>query len=473
MASWRTAWSIATRLTIWYAVSAFLLVALATGLLYWVLVSNVDREDDQFLVDTMQIVRALIRERPNDIAALEQEVQWEGAARRYARVFIRVLDDRGSSLMETPGAGEIFKRHPVMPASADGDPGPGIDGVSAAGTPFRLLAAWAPVGPDGAKRRIVQIALDRTTERELLGRYRARLWGVLGLALFGATAAGYTIARRGLRPVGAITATAQAIGSSTLDRRIPVEGLPNELSTLADTFNQMMSRLEEAFSRLTSLSVDLAHELRTPINNLRGEVEVALGKPRTSAEYREALGSLLEECVSLSEMIDALMFLARAENPETEIVRTAVDVSRELEAVSEFYEPAASEAGVGVEVSSAGGRLVASLDRALFQRAVSNLMTNAIRHTPTGGHVRLSAISSHTCLEVEIVDTGIGISPEHLSRISDRFYRADPSRSARSGGLGLGLAIVKSVMKVHRGTMRVASEPGAGTRVTLTFPGAV
>lgn len=182
-----SAWSIATRLTIWYAASAFVLVALATGLLYWVLVTNVDREDDQFLVDTVQIVRALIRERPDDLAALEQEVQWEGATRRYARVFIRVLD-RDRVMIETPGASAIFEGHQLTPARADTDPGPGIDAVSPEGVPYRLLAAWAPVGLTGADQRVVQIALDRTGEQELLGRYRARLWIVLGLVLVAAIA---------------------------------------------------------------------------------------------------------------------------------------------------------------------------------------------------------------------------------------------------------------------------------------------
>lgn len=465
--------SIATRLTIWYAASAFVLVAMATGLLYWVLATNVDQDDDRFLVDTIEIVRALIRERPNDLSALEQEVQWEGATRRYARVFIRVLDPDDRLIIETSGASAIFEGHPMTPARADMDPGPGIDTVSPEGVPYRILSAWAPVGPGGTDERLVQIALDRGGEYELLARYRARLWIVLGLALLAAAAVGHLIAQRGMRPVGAITATAQGIGSSTLDKRIPIAGLPSELSTLADTFNRMMDRLEEAFGRLTSLSVDLAHELRTPVNNLRGEVEVALGKPRTAGAYRETLESLLEESVGLSEMIDALMFLARAENPETQIVRTAIGIPRELREASEFYEPAASEAGVALGVSVPDEPFLASVDRTLFQRALSNLMTNAITHTPAGGRIQLRATCTGSTLVLQVADTGTGIPAEHVARVSDRFYRADASRSGTSGGLGLGLAIVKSVMNVHGGSMKIHSEPGGGTTVELRFPEAV
>ena len=461
-------WSIAARLALWYTAATFVVVAVATGLLYWVLV-NVGREDDQFLVDTVQIMRALIRERPTDVAALRQEVDWEGAARRYARVYVRVLDESGRLIIETPGASAIIARHTLTPADADAEPGPGIDVTSPAGAPYRMLAAWAMLGMDGRDRRLIQIALDRTTERQLLSDYRTRLWGVLALALVASGLVGYTIARRGMAPVAAIAGTARSIGSSTLNARIPTDGLPGELSSLAATFNAMLDRLEDAFTRLSSLSADLAHELRTPINNLRGEVEVALGKPRTAAEYQEVLASVLEESSRLSQMIDGLMFLARAENPETQIDRTPVDVRRELRAVCEFYEPAAAEAGVSLHVGE--GEVVQTLfDRTLFQRALGNLITNALRHTPAGGRVLLSASRSHDTVTVEVSDTGRGIPTEHLNRVSDRFYRVDTSRSASSGGLGLGLAIVGSIMKVHGGSMTIGSRPGQGTVVTLVFP---
>ena len=469
MSSAAPPWSIAARLALWYTVSAFVVVAVATGLLYWVLVTNVSREDDQFLVDTVQIMRAVLRERPNDIAALQQEVDWEGAARRYARVYVRVIDDRGRLLIETPGASSIIGDHALSAASVRDEPGPGIDVTSAAGAPYRMLAAWATVGEGTDQRRLVQIALDRTAERQLLADYRSRLWAVLAFALIASALVGYVVARRGMAPVAAIAGTAQRIGSSTLNERIPTASLPGELSSLAATFNAMLDRLEEAFTRLASLSADLAHELRTPINNLRGEIEVALGKPRTAAEYQDALASVLEESGRLSLMIDGLMFLARAENPQMQIERTVVDLRRELHGVCEFYEPTAGEAGVGLQVAD-GAAVTAAVDRTMLQRAVGNLISNALRHTPAGGRVVLSATNRRNAVVIEIRDTGRGIPPEHLSRVSDRFYRVDASRTSASGGLGLGLAIVESIMKVHAGSMEIVSTPGAGTTISLIFP---
>jgi two-component system heavy metal sensor histidine kinase CusS len=466
-------WSITERLTLWYAASGFLLVLLATAWLYWGLATNVDGEDDQILVDTVRVLRALIQERPGDTAALRQEVESNGAVRRYARIYVRVLDPQRRVTIETPGADEIFKGHQPNPVPSDSEPGPGVDVTSLSGTPFRILAARAQFGSNREDERIIEIAFDRTAEHRLLDQYKLRLFGVLVLALIAAGAVGRIIARRGMRPVEAIAETARSIGPSTLDGRIPTAELPAELCGLANTINQMLDRLEDAFARLSSLSADLAHELRTPINNLRGGVEVALGKPRTAVDYHEVMESVLEESVRLSQMIDSLLFLARAEDPKEQIFRKPLDVSRELAAVREFYEPCAADAGVRLEVADGTEGIIAALDRALFQRALSNLISNALTHTPAGGWVRLVAIQNNGALQIDVTDNGEGIPAEHLSRIFDRFYRVDPSRSIASGGMGLGLAIVRSIMISHGGSVQVFSECGRGTTVTLNFPGAL
>ena len=248
-------------------------------------------------------------------------------------------------------------------------------------------------------------------------------------------------------------------------------GLPAELLALADTFNEMLDRLEESFGRLARFSTDIAHELRTPVNNLRGEVEVALGKPRGPEEYRDVLGSCLEECGRLARLIDSLLFLARAESPQAPVAREPLDVGRELATIRAFYEAAAAEAGVTLAVAAPDG-VVAALDRTLFQRAVGNLVANALAHTPAGGSVTLRAAADGDRLRVEVADTGSGIAPEHLPHVFDRFYRADPARATADGRVGLGLAIVKSIAELHGGTAAVVSTPGQGTRVTLRFPAA-
>lgn len=449
--------SLAARLTLWYGGAAFVLIAAATGFLYWALVANLDREDDEFLADKARVVGALLRERPGDDRMLREQVEWEPAARQVGQVYVRVLDAGGQTRIETPGMTG------PLPAAAfpDADVGRAAE-AKAPGRFFRVLASRT-----GAA--VVQAALDRTHEEHLLARYRRYLALALAVSLVVCLMVGYGIARRGLRPVMEIARTAGHIGASTLHERVQSEGLPAELALLAGTFNAMLGRLQESFERLARFSADIAHELRNPVNNLRGEAEVALNRPRSPEEYCEVLASSLEECGRLSRMIDSLLFIARAEDPQTQVGRERLDIYQELAAVRDFYEATAAESGVTLAVQAPAG-VAANLDRTLFQRAVGNLVANALAHTPAGGMVTLVAASEEGTIAVEVADTGHGIPAEHLPHIFDRFYRADSARQAGSGRVGLGLAIVKAIAALHGGAASVRSEPGRGTRVRLMFP---
>jgi two-component system heavy metal sensor histidine kinase CusS len=462
----RRPWSLAARLTAWYTAFAFAVVLVATGVLYAALVVSLDRDDDATLLDRVHILRVVLGTLPSDEAALRRRTEWAWADRQPAQVYVRVLDTAGRVLVETPGMGEeLPPRLFPPPASEGGEPPRGDDVRAADGRPFRVASADAAL--QGGAPCVVQVALDRRQEEDLLAGYRRNLWLVLGGALIACAAGGYRIARRGIRPVEQVTALARRVRPTALGERVTTAGLPAELLALAGTFNAMLDRLEESFGRLARFSSDIAHELRTPVNNLRGEVEVALGRPRPPEEYREVLGSCLEECGRLARLIDSLLFLARAESPKTQVSREAVDVRHELEAVREFYEPAAAEAGVSLTVS-ADGAGSARVDRALLQRAVGNLVENALRYTPPQGAITLRAARDGGGLRLEVEDTGCGIAMEHLPHVLDRLYRVDRARS--SGGAGLGLAIVKGIVELHGGSVAVASAVGRGTRVTLLLP---
>lgn len=462
--------SLAARLTTWYTLSAFALILGTTGFLYHKLISSLDKEKDQMLADQVQVVRALLRDRPDDVAALRQEVEWESGARRYAQVYLRVMDAQGGLVSETPGIGDILEptRIPV-PVPGDMSIGSGVAIHATNGRFYRGTAARAACGSRFGRDCVIQVAVERTHETALVAAFRRRLFWVLGIGLVGCGVAGYAVARRGIHPVKEITRTARHIGSATLHERLRTTGLPAELSALAETFNAMLDRIEASFGRLSRFSADIAHELRTPVNNLRGEAEVALSRARTPEDYREVLGSCLEECARLSAMIDALLFLARAESAETFINRGVIDAGAELARVQEFYDAAAAEVGITMRVD-AEGDLRAHLDRTLFQRAVGNLVANALSHTPSGGLVTLSARRDDAALRVEVRDSGAGIAASDLPHVFDRFYRADPSRSSQTGGVGLGLAIVRSIALLHGGSAEITSEVGRGTTARLIFP---
>ena len=252
------------------------------------------------------------------------------------------------------------------------------------------------------------------------------------------------------------------------------EGYPFELASLADTFNKMLDRLEESFEQISRFSADIAHDLRTPVNNIRGEAEVALARARTVDEYRDVLGSCLEEAVRLSHLISDLLFLAHAESPLSHVHREQVNVAEMLDGVREYYEASAEDGGISLTTAIAPEPVIAELDRTLLQRAVGNLVSNAVAHTKAGGSIVLGTAlgtgADGSTVRIEVSDTGEGIPPEALPKVFDRFYRVDASRSQASGGSGLGLSIVQSIMLLHGGNVEITSQVGQGTRVTLRLP---
>jgi two-component system heavy metal sensor histidine kinase CusS len=229
----------------------------------------------------------------------------------------------------------------------------------------------------------------------------------------------------------------------------------------------MLDRLEVSIEGLSHYSANLAHELRTPINNLMVEADIALSRPRTVDEYRKVIGSNMEEYVRLSRMIDSLLFLARTENAQTGLNLALMDLRKEIEDIAEFYSAVASDEGVKVTCT---GEAALYADPVLFRRAVSNLLANAINYTPKEGEISISVRQSDgMSVEVIVSDTGCGIAQEHLPRIFDRFYRVPSIRKPEAPGSGLGLAIVKSIMELHGGAVEIQSELTRGTTVTMKF----
>src|SRR5271155_1213299 len=463
---WRT---LAFRLTAGYALAGLILVILATASLYLVLLSELEKSTELFLGDKLHVLRTMLRERPDDTDALREEVELETAARRYEHFYIRLLDERNTPLMTTPGMADEIDLAQLAQRTR-GHPDVAIPMKGSQGRAFRVTTAVAPVGSTPGHTITIQIAIDVSQKEAFLARFRWVYWVIIlgALAIF--PLVGYQIARQGIRPVEEMAATARHISSTNLRERILAEGYPFELASLASTFNQMLDRLEESFERISRFSADIAHDLRTPVNNIRGEAEVALVRARTSSEYRDVIESCLEEAVRLSDLIGDLLFLARAETPLPHLRRERVDVGELLGGGKEYYEASAADGEVSLTTAVAGETVIAELDRTLLQRAVGNLVSNALAHTPPGGTVVLGTNADFSTIRIEVSDTGVGIPAEALPKVFDRFFRVDSSRSKGSGGTGLGLAIVKSIALLHGGNVRISSQPGQGTTVTLHMP---
>jgi two-component system heavy metal sensor histidine kinase CusS len=463
---WRT---LAFRLTAAYALAGLLLVLLAIASLYLLTVTEMETGTRLFVADKLNVLRTLLRDRPNDWEALQEEIDLETAARRYEQFYIRLLDERHQPLLVTPGMEKRLDLEQLTRQSG-AHPGRILPMKGRSGGDFRVTTATAPVGSPPTKTDTIQVAIDVSQQEKFLQRYRLWFFSILLGTFVALPLIGYQIARRGIRPVEDMAATARRISSTNLRERILPDGYPFELASLAGTFNQMLDRLEDSFERISRFSADIAHDLRTPVNNIRGEAEVGLAGARTVTEYREVLESCLEESVRLSDLIGDLLFLARAESPLAHVRRESVDLIELLDGMREYYEASAAEAGVSLTTSAKRVPVIGQLDRTLLQRAVSNLVSNAIAHTPAGGSVVLAASAEDSAVRIEVSDTGVGIPSEALPKVFDRFFRIDSSRSQALGGTGLGLAIVQGIMLLHGGKVQIASQLGQGTKVTLHMP---
>jgi heavy metal sensor kinase len=263
--------------------------------------------------------------------------------------------------------------------------------------------------------------------------------------------------------------TADQITATRLDQRIEVANTSDELGRLARTLNGMIARLERSFEEIRRFTADAAHELRTPIAVLRTEAEVALKLPREPQHYRAVLEDQLEELERLSRLAERLLFLCRGDAGLVPIARQPVDLRKVVENVAEHMRVVADERGVAL-LAERLSECTVSADEDQIRRLLFNLVDNAIKFTPAKGSVRIDITRGDTEARIVVADTGIGIAPEHLPHVFQRFYRVDPARESDAGGTGLGLAISRAIAEAHGGSISIESTVGKGTRVTLTLP---
>lgn len=318
------------------------------------------------------------------------------------------------------------------------------------------------------------IAIGRSlrANSDILKHFTVLCFAVVPLIAGCGCVLGWIYAGRALSPVMDIARAAERIGGSNLSMRIPTRASHDELDYLVETFNKMIERLERSFNQIRQFSTDVSHELRTPITVIRGQLEVALFTAQTPEEYREAIVDCLHDTERLAAIVRALLLLSQAETGQVVLQRTRIDICELIRDVVDQFQIPADGSQVRLIPFQPSSGCDADLDRVQIERMLSNLLSNAIKFTPPGGEVRTALRASDTDLELEVSDTGRGISPEHLPHIFDRFYRvAGVSADASpEKGLGLGLSFVAWIVKAHNGTIDVRSEPGKGTTFIIRLP---
>lgn len=311
------------------------------------------------------------------------------------------------------------------------------------------------------------IAVQIDFHLRFLEQFRRTLWLMIASSIAIMTVMGWIAVRQGHAPLRDIVARIRRISANELSTHLAPETVPAELTDLAVSFNEMLQRVDETFHRLSDFNADIAHELRTPITNLMTQTQVALSRVRTIDEYREILYSNVEECERMGQMVGDMLFLAQADDRPRNINATDLDLAGEVRKLFDYYEGWAGECGVTLVLE---GTATARADRLMLQRALGNLLSNAIRHTAAGEAVRVELFTSAEGeINIVVENPGAEIPPEHLPKLFDRFYRVDSSRQRSSNGAGLGLAIVKSIVDVHSGKIDVTSTKGH-TRFQIRLP---
>jgi heavy metal sensor kinase len=337
----------------------------------------------------------------------------------------------------------------------------------------RLRYIVRPLGPDVAQGGAVLVGVRPETAELGLEQTFSTFLLILPFGVLAAYAIGSLVARRALRPVDQITNEVREITDGTsLHRRLPTSMVKDELGRLADTLNQMISRLERSFTALRRFTADASHELKTPLTVLKAGVERALTTPKMPPESLAALEEAMDEINRMTELVDALLTLARADEGLVRLHQEPVDLRALILETEETGELLAESAGIAVSADAPVDPVIVPVDGSRIRQLVMNLLTNAVKYTPAGGRVRLWLEREDGRVRFGVSDTGIGIAPGDLPHIFDRFWRADSART-RTGerpGVGLGLAICKWIAEAHGGTIDVQSRPGRGTTFSVTLP---
>ncbi len=455
-----------TRLTLWYVSILAALLVLTWGgtyaLLFWQLRSQLDR----FSVEEIETVEGLFFFSPDGTLRLREDYHNHPASKNLIEDFVEVRSPEGPVLFRNERLGS--RELGGMPFQ-----GEGVGGYSerstrlSDGTRVRVVSRFHVLS---GQRLVMRLAHSEEPMRTHLEAWSLASLLILPLVLAAAGFAGYTLAGRALSPVEEIVRRARQITADRLDERLPDENIDDELGRLTRVFNDVLARLEQAFEQLRMFTADCSHELRTPLAMIRSVGEVGLQKNATGEEYRDVIGSMLEEVNRLTSLVDNLLTVSRADSGRLHLQRTPVRVMAIAREAAGLFEVLMDEKSLRLVVEGDEEAEVEG-DCLFLRQALVNIIHNAVKFSPAGETVSVLVRNGDSSqVTVEVQDHGPGIPPEDQAKVFERFYRVDKARGRESGGAGLGLSIAKWAVEAHGGSIGLASVTGQGCTFCVRIP---
>ena len=453
-----------SRMTLWYVLVLGVVLLAYAGVASLYLFYSLREQLDHNLLEDAETVEGMLESTPSGItvASVHHEEDEPNKQR-----LVEVWSSNGTLLYRSPT---------LQGEALGGPPRSGADGtIERSPSTLRLVSGGrvrvaTSISAVDSRRVFLRVAHSEEGLWREIEELVSVLLLALPLALVLAGFSGFMLARKALAPIDVMAHKAERISAERLNERLPIENPEDELGHLARAFNATLARLEAAFDQLRRFTADASHELRTPLTAIRSVGEVALQTPKSATEYRDVIGSMLEEADRLTRLVDSLLTLSRADAGHIQVQRTDISLLGLAQEASSLVEVLAEEKQQRISVEGVP-TLIVSGDRLILRQALINLIDNAIKYSPAEAEILVRvAAGKDNRLIVEVVDQGPGVPQEHRSRIFDRFYRVDSARSREWGGAGLGLAIARWAVEIHGGQITFQSVEGQGSTFRVALP---
>ena len=456
--------NVRSRLTFWYVLVLASLLALYAGVGSLFLFLSLREDFDQNLLEDLETVEGMLAKEPNGGVSLH--FSHPAAAEPRIGHFIEVWSPEGSLLYRSASLQDQTLGGPPGRDEGLHDPAPSTARLLN-GTQIRLVSGVYHIED---QRVVLRVAYSEDGLWRELGEFGEVLLLGFPIAVLVAGFGGYALARKALAPIDSMARQAKTISAEKLGDRLSIENPEDELGKLGTVFNAMLGRLQAAFDQLRRFTADASHELRTPLTAIRSVGEVALQDQRSPAEYRDVIGSMLEEVDRLTRLSESLLALSRADAGHIELQREAISLVRLAKEASSVVEVLAEEKQQHIEIEG-DANLAVSVDRLILRQAIINLLDNAIKYSPPRSHI-LGRVQSggDNRVFLDVIDQGSGVPREHQPHIFDRFFRVDKARTREWGGAGLGLSITRWAVEVHGGLITLESEEGHGSTFRVSLP---